>query len=73
MNWDQIEGSWKSLKGHARTTWGKLTDDDLEQIAGKRDQFVGALQKRYGQTKDDAERHADAFADRLKADLHDVR
>ncbi|PYV59113.1 MAG: hypothetical protein DMG91_02235 [Acidobacteria bacterium] len=40
MNWDQIEGKWKQLKGSAKERWGKLTDDDLDTIAGKRDAGV---------------------------------
>jgi uncharacterized protein YjbJ (UPF0337 family) len=56
MNWDQIEGKWKQLKGSVRQKWGKLTDDDLELIAGNRDEFAGRLQERYGIAKDEAER-----------------
>jgi uncharacterized protein YjbJ (UPF0337 family) len=56
MNWDQIEGKWKQFKGAARQKWAKLTDDDLEFIAGNRDQFAGRLQERYGIAKDEAER-----------------
>ena len=48
MNWDQIAGSWKQFQGKVREKWGKLTDDDLTVVAGKRDQLSGALQRRYG-------------------------
>lgn len=61
MNWDRIEGNWKQLKGKAKEKWGKLTDDDLTVIAGKRDQLAGVLQKRYGYAKDQAERELDEF------------
>ena len=61
MNWDQIEGKWKQLKGSVRQKWAKLTDDDLEYIAGNRDQFAGRLQERYGIAKDEAERQLDAW------------
>lgn len=61
MNWDQIEGKWKQMKGSARKQWGKLTDDDLELIAGNRDQFAGRLQERYGIAKDEAEKQLDAW------------
>jgi uncharacterized protein YjbJ (UPF0337 family) len=44
MNWDQVEGKWKQMKGAAKKQWGKLTDDDLDYMAGSRDQFVGRLQ-----------------------------
>ncbi len=55
MNWDQIEGGWKDLKGQVRQKWAKLTDDDFEAIAGSKDRFLGKLQKRYGYKKDQAE------------------
>ena len=48
MNWDQIEGNWKQVKGKFREKWGKLTDDDLDVVAGKRDQLLGKLQEKYG-------------------------
>jgi uncharacterized protein YjbJ (UPF0337 family) len=59
MNWDQVEGKWKQLKGSARQKWAKLTDDDLEFIAGNRDQFAGRLQERYGIAKEEAEKQLD--------------
>ena len=49
MNWDQIEGKWKQMKGKARQKWAKLTDDDLEFIAGNREQFSGRLRDLGGQ------------------------
>ncbi len=54
MNWDQIEGKWKQAKGAAKQRWGKLTDDDLDVIAGKRDELVGKVQERYGITREQA-------------------
>jgi uncharacterized protein YjbJ (UPF0337 family) len=48
MAWDYIEGKWKEMRGKVRERWGKLTDDDLDVIAGKRDQLVGIIQQRYG-------------------------
>jgi len=61
MNRDQIEGKWKQLKGSVKVQWGKLTDDDLDQIKGNRDQFAGKLQERYGLAKDEAQKMADAW------------
>ena len=55
MNWDRIEGSWKQARGLVKEKWGKLTDDDLDVIAGKRDQLAGKIQKAYGIAKDKAE------------------
>lgn len=56
MAWDRIEGNWKQLRGAVREQWGKLTDDDVEQIAGKRDRLVGKVQERYGIAKEEADR-----------------
>jgi uncharacterized protein YjbJ (UPF0337 family) len=61
MNWDQVEGKWKQLKGSAKEKWGKLTDDDLDVIAGRQDKLVGKLQERYGIAKDEAEKQSDAW------------
>jgi uncharacterized protein YjbJ (UPF0337 family) len=66
MNWDRIEGNWKQLKGRAKVQWGKLTDDHLDVIAGKREQLVGRVQEQYGIGKDEAERQVDAFAGTFK-------
>ena len=63
MNWDQVEGNWKQMRGQAQQKWGKLTDDDLDVIAGKRDVLVGRLQERYGYKKEEAEREADTFVE----------
>jgi uncharacterized protein YjbJ (UPF0337 family) len=61
MNWDRIEGNWKQLKGKAREKWGKLTDDDIDVVAGKREQLVGTVQERYGIARDEAEKQVDEF------------
>jgi uncharacterized protein YjbJ (UPF0337 family) len=61
MNWDMIEGDWKQFKGHVKEKWGKLTDDNLDTIAGKRDQLTGSIQEAYGITKDQAELQVKAF------------
>lgn len=61
MNWDQIEGQWQQLAGKAKSRWGKLTDDDLTNVAGKKDQLIGKLQERYGFIKADAEKQVDRW------------
>ena len=61
MNKDILEGKWKQIRGEIRETWGELTDDELDQIAGKRDKLAGTLQEKYGWTVDEAERHIDDF------------
>jgi uncharacterized protein YjbJ (UPF0337 family) len=62
MNSDQFEGKWKQLKGSVKERWGKLTDDDITMLSGKKDQFVGKLQERYGITREQAEIEADEWA-----------
>lgn len=61
MNWDQVQGNWKQFKGNVKEKWGKLTDDDFDVVAGKRDQLAGVLQKRYGYAKEQAEKQIDEF------------
>jgi uncharacterized protein YjbJ (UPF0337 family) len=70
MNWDRIEGNWKQLKGKAKARWGKLTDDQFDVIAGKREQLVGRVQEQYGLAKEDAEKQVDQFAASLKEEEH---
>ncbi len=68
MNWDRIEGNWKNFKGKMKEQWGKLTDDDFDIAAGKRDQLSGRIQERYGIAKDDADRQITEWADRMRDD-----
>ncbi len=67
MNWDIIEGNWKKFKGKAKAQWGKLTDDRLDVIAGKRDQLTGEIQKAYGITKEEAEKQVKDFEEMNKS------
>ena len=61
MNWDRVEGNWKEFTGKAKQQWGKLTDDDLTVVEGKRDELSGKLQQRYGYAKDQAEKEIDSW------------
>jgi len=61
MNWDIVEGNWKQFKGKVKTQWGKLTDDQLDVIAGKRTELAGKIQEAYGISKDEAERQIKHF------------
>ena len=56
MNWDQIAGNWKQVTGHVKQQWGKLTDDDIAFVNGKRDELVGKIQERYGIAKEEADK-----------------
>lgn len=59
MDWNCIEGSWKTTKGKVKEKWGQLTDDDLTQINGQRDQLEGKIQERYGLAKDAVRKNVD--------------
>ena len=61
MNWERIEGNWKQVKDRVREQWGKLTDDDLDVIDGRREQLSGKIQEKYGVAKDDAENQLSDF------------
>jgi uncharacterized protein YjbJ (UPF0337 family) len=62
MNSDQFEGKWKQLKGTVKQRWGKLTDNDITALSGKKDELVGKIQERYGISREQAEREADEWA-----------
>ena len=61
MNTDQMKGNWKQFVGKAKEKWGKLTDNDWQVIAGRRDQLVGRIQERYGIAREEAERQLADF------------
>jgi uncharacterized protein YjbJ (UPF0337 family) len=61
MNWDTVKGDWKQFRGKVKEQWGNLTDDDLDRIEGKRDQLLGAVQKRYGVAREVAEKQVKDF------------
>ncbi|MCO6440829.1 MAG: CsbD family protein [Nitrococcus mobilis] len=61
MNWDQIKGNWKQFKGKAQVQWGKLTDDELDQVDGHKEVLVGKIQEKYGISKEEAERQVSDF------------
>jgi uncharacterized protein YjbJ (UPF0337 family) len=69
MNQDQFEGKWKQIKGSVKQRWGKLTDDDVAVLSGKKDELIGKLQERYGITREQAEKEADEWAQAANADL----
>jgi uncharacterized protein YjbJ (UPF0337 family) len=66
MNADILKGKWKEIKGGLKQRWGKLTDDDVTQIEGIEDKLLGFLQKRYGYTKEIAEKEYEEFMSRYK-------
>ncbi|MGV2977909.1 CsbD family protein [Roseibium alexandrii] len=61
MNWDQIEGNWKEFKGKAQAQWGKLTDDEIDRVDGRRTELAGLIQQKYGKTREEAEREVDEW------------
>lgn len=73
MNWTQIEGQWKQMKGELKTKWAKLTDDDVTHMDAKKDTLVGKLQERYGIMKDEAERQVDEWIGKLDVKNQELR
>lgn len=67
MNKDIFEGNWKQLKGEVQRQWGKLTQDELDEVEGNRVKLVGLIQERYGVAKDEAEEQLRAWEDRRVA------
>jgi uncharacterized protein YjbJ (UPF0337 family) len=65
MNWDQVEGKWEQVKGRFKQKWAKLTDDDLAQAKGRRDELVGKIQQRYGDTREAAEHAVDDLINKV--------
>jgi uncharacterized protein YjbJ (UPF0337 family) len=61
MNREQLMGKWNQVKGSVRKRWGKLTDDDVDKIAGQRDTLIGKIQEKYGKSKEEAEKEVDDF------------
>ena len=70
MNWDRIEGNWKKFKGNVKQQWGKLTDDQLDVIAGKRDHLACKIQETYGLTKDAVETELAEWQKRMQEVKH---
>ncbi|MBX3448252.1 MAG: CsbD family protein [Planctomycetaceae bacterium] len=66
MNWDQAQGNWKQFSGKIRERWGEFTDDDLEKVKGRREQLEGAIQERYGISREEAHRQLDEVLDRCR-------
>lgn len=71
MNWDQVKGEWKQLKGSMREQWAKLTDDDFESIAGDRDKLLGKIQERYGYEKERAAKFIDEAIEKFPTKRRD--
>jgi len=68
MNAEQFKGKWTQFKGEAKKQWGKLTDDDLMQVEGDYDKFIGRVQERYGDKKEEVVRWADDWYTRQGKD-----
>jgi uncharacterized protein YjbJ (UPF0337 family) len=61
MNWDTIKGNWSQMTGKVKEEWGELTDDEITEAQGERDQLVGKIQAKYGIAKEEAEKQVDNF------------
>ena len=65
FNRDILEGQWKQVRGKAKQTWGKLTDNDLDRITGRFEELAGLIQQRYGYTKEKAEKEVENFIEKV--------
>ena len=70
MNWDRIEGNWKQFKGNVNKQWGRLTDDQIDVIASRREHLAGKIQETYGLTRDETENQLDEWQKRMKDNYH---
>lgn len=61
MNWDTVKGNWKQMTGKIKEEWGDLTDDEILEAEGDRDQLIGKIQAKYGIAKEEAERQVNSF------------
>lgn len=69
MNRDILEGKWKQVRGEIKSWWGRLTDDDLDQVEGNMDKLAGILQERYGYSMDDAQREIADFMGQIEGKI----
>ena len=67
MNWDQIEGNWTQMKGKVREQWGELTDDEVAEAEGNREQLIGLIQKKYGKARAEAEQEVSEWQNNMAA------
>jgi uncharacterized protein YjbJ (UPF0337 family) len=65
--WDKIQGNWKQFTGDVKQRWGKLTDDEIMQVNGQREQLEGRIQERYGIAREEARRQVDEWSDKVKS------
>ena len=69
MDWDRISGNWAHWRERIRERWGRLTSDELDGIAGRREQLVGRIQSAYGIEKTEAERQLRTFQRNLEVEV----
>ena len=67
MNWDQVQGSWRQFKGQVKQKWGDLTDDEIDRVEGRQEELAGLIQKKYGKTREEAQREVDDWARTLSS------
>jgi uncharacterized protein YjbJ (UPF0337 family) len=71
MNKDILEGNWKQIRGQIKVMWGRLTDDELDQVDGHRDRLVGIIQEKYGYSRQDAENSVNDFLNRFEEEVEE--
>jgi uncharacterized protein YjbJ (UPF0337 family) len=68
MNRDTLKGQWMQIKGRVREQWGKLTDDEIDQMQGNAEQLIGKVQERYGRTREQAEQEVNSWLSQQGSD-----
>jgi uncharacterized protein YjbJ (UPF0337 family) len=66
MNWDRISGNWTRYKGNAKRHWDKLSDEQLDLTAGKREMLAAQVEHAYGISKEQAERRVASWQEAQK-------
>ena len=73
INEETLKGKWNEIKGEIRSQWGKLTDDDLEQVKGNSTSISGLIQQRYGSKKEDVEGALDRIVSRFSKKSEEMK
>ena len=72
MDWDRISGNWAHWRGRIRERWGRLTNDELDLVAGRREQLVRRIQSAYGIAKEEADRQLRNWERNLAVEVEPV-
>jgi uncharacterized protein YjbJ (UPF0337 family) len=66
MDWDRLQVKWPVMRAQLRHRWGRLTEDDLDVIAGHRETFIGRVEERYSVDREEAQRRIEEWMHTLR-------